>query len=579
MAVLWKETPLIHSSGISKRLGCDAYLKLENLHPSHSFKYRGISFFAQHAKSVHGPTVHLIIASGGNAGLAAACAADALSVRCTVFIPHGASPSTIKLLKDNGADVVVGGVSYLHALEAAKEAVRTEAKAVMVPAYDNHIVWEGHASMIKEVHERMTDKPDAIFCSVGGAGLLGGIILGCQSVGWDDVPIIAMETIGSDCFYHTIQLQRNPAHVLPPNVVEIEDQEHGLKLAFFNKFSSRASGSLGASSPAPGVVKMAMERPGGIKCVGIPDELAMKAGLLFTGCGNAGLAAAFVSNALSLRCTVFLPDGAAQATVEALKRHNADVVIGGQSYLYSLMAAKEAVKAEEKVVMIPSYDSPLIWEGHAPMIEEMHRRIDEKPDVIFCSVGGGGLLGGIIKGCQSVGWDDVPIITMETIGSNCFYHTIQLQRNPTHILPQDVVPIENEEDGLKLAFFEKFSSRASGSLGASSPAPGVVKMALGRAGGIKCVSIPDELGMKAGLLFTDEHKMLVELACSTTLAAAYVPSLFRKLVPPDAKKAVFVVCGGFKVSLGEMAEFKGIVEARQEKKWEVLCDGETLIVE
>jgi L-serine/L-threonine ammonia-lyase len=55
----------------------------------------------------------------------------------------------------------------------------------MVPAYDNPVLWEGHGSMIKEIAEELEMPPDAIFCSVGGGGLLGGVMLGCASVGWE----------------------------------------------------------------------------------------------------------------------------------------------------------------------------------------------------------------------------------------------------------------------------------------------------------------------------------------------------------------------------------------------------------
>jgi len=57
---------------------------------------------------------------------------------------------------------------------------------VMVPAYDDPIVWQGHASMIEEIAHQVPNKPDAILCSVGGGGLLGGILVGCKNVGWDD---------------------------------------------------------------------------------------------------------------------------------------------------------------------------------------------------------------------------------------------------------------------------------------------------------------------------------------------------------------------------------------------------------
>lgn len=148
MGNLWKETPLIYSSHISEILRASAYLKLEvnivlshqifaknlprcrqNLHPSHSFKYRGVSLFVQKSKEVHGPSVHLVIASGGNAGLAAACAARALEVKCSVFIPEGATQTTLDLLRREKAEVIVIGRHYAEALKAAKHAVDKETDA------------------------------------------------------------------------------------------------------------------------------------------------------------------------------------------------------------------------------------------------------------------------------------------------------------------------------------------------------------------------------------------------------------------------------------------------------------------
>lgn len=67
--------------------------------------------------------------------------------------------------------------------------------------------------MITEIKNELGVKPDAIFCSVGGGGLLGGIIVGCKNENWDDVPIIGLETIGSDCFHHSLSLNRTPGHV------------------------------------------------------------------------------------------------------------------------------------------------------------------------------------------------------------------------------------------------------------------------------------------------------------------------------------------------------------------------------
>ncbi|KAF8061480.1 tryptophan synthase beta subunit-like PLP-dependent enzyme [Lyophyllum atratum] len=278
---LWQETPLIYSSKISHTLGASAYLKLENLHPSHSFKYRGISLFVQRAKEAHGSSTHLVIASGGNAGLATACVANALQVKCSVYLPEGATRSTLDILRRQNAEVVVVGRHYAEALQAARVAVELETDAVMVPAYDDETVWEGHSSMIEEIRTQLPHKPDAIFCSVGGAGLLGGIIKGCKRVGWDDVPIVALGTIGSDSFFHSMSCNGERFnHInksLPPDVDVVYDEETGVTLAHFNKFTSKASGSLGASQPSAKVVKMALEREGDVKCVSVPDELSMQA--------------------------------------------------------------------------------------------------------------------------------------------------------------------------------------------------------------------------------------------------------------------------------------------------------------
>jgi len=361
---LWLETPLVYSPHISARLGCSVYLKLEHLQPAQSFKSRGISYFILHARRRRGPGVHVVIASGGNAGLAAACASKALGLRCTVFLPEGVSASTAGFLKREGAEIVTVGKIYLDALKAAERAVETDSNAVMVPAYDEPLLWEGHSSMIAELTRQLPSKgkPDAIFCSVGGAGLCGGVMLGCKSVGWDDVPVIALETTGSNCFYQSLALNHGAFPI--------------------------------TAEPADGV-------------------------------------------------------------------------------------------------------------------------------------------------------------------------------RPVHCNKYDVT----------VAHLPTLTSRAT-SLGASSPASGPVRMALDRKGGIKSACVDDELAMQAGLLFADEHKILTELACSTTLVPAYSRELFDKLVPPsasgDPRTVVFVVCGGFKISLAEVEEYRVIVQSKVKGQthWEVLCNGE-----
>ncbi|KAF8841174.1 tryptophan synthase beta subunit-like PLP-dependent enzyme [Paxillus ammoniavirescens] len=291
---IWIETPLIYSNQISDRLGCSAYLKLENLQPSQSFKYRGISLRLQECKAKYGPTLHVLIASSGNAGLAAAIAARKLGIRCTVYLPVVVSKDTQEMLRNQDANVVLVGQIYSEALKAMHETARGDPNAVVLSSYDDPSLWKGHSSMVTEMKSQLLQKPDAILCSVGGGGLIGGIILGCQTVGWGngyedskachEVPIVALETHGSNCFYHANSLntcafssrtQSLPVKIAPdaPYTAEM-NEEHEVAIPYMHTLTSRAT-SLGATSPAPAVVRMALNHAGGVKCVCIPDELAM----------------------------------------------------------------------------------------------------------------------------------------------------------------------------------------------------------------------------------------------------------------------------------------------------------------
>jgi len=233
------------------------------------------------------------------------------------------------------------------------------------------------------------------------------------------------------------------------------------------------------------------------------------------------------------------------------------------------------------------------------MVKEMKSQLHHPPDAIFCSVGGGGLIGGILLGCQLVAWDDVPVVALETHGSNCFYHAGSLNTqgfsSKKLTLPSDIPPdapytVQTcEEHQVAVPHMNALTSRAT-SLGITSPAPGAVRMALNHAGGVTCVSIPDELAMFAARGFSDEHKFLLELACSTTMAPAYSHELFWRILDPmsklsdeekQRKNVIFVVCGGVKVTSDELSGYAQILDraAEVEREWKVVCSGEEICVQ
>jgi L-serine/L-threonine ammonia-lyase len=193
------ETPLLESRALSERLGKSIWLKMEAMQPTGSFKARGIS----HACAVYKErgAERFVSSSGGNAGLAVAYAGRKLGVPVLVVVPETTSERAKHLIGMESAEVVVHGKSWDEANRFALASC-TSADAFLHP-FDDPLLWEGHATMIDEV-ARAGLTPDAVVLSVGGGGLLCGAVEGLRRNGWEDVPLIAVETEGADSYARSL---------------------------------------------------------------------------------------------------------------------------------------------------------------------------------------------------------------------------------------------------------------------------------------------------------------------------------------------------------------------------------------
>ncbi|XP_037012156.1 L-serine dehydratase/L-threonine deaminase [Artibeus jamaicensis] len=196
---LHMKTPIRDSVALSKVAGTSVYLKMDSAQPSGSFKIRGIGHLCQ--KWAEQGCEHFVCFSAGNAGMAAAYAARKLGIPATIVVPNTTPALTIERLKGEGATVKVAGEMLDEAFELAKALVNNNPGWVFIPPFDNPLIWEGHTSIVKELKETLAAKPGAIALSVGGGGLLCGVVQGLQEVGWGDVPVIALETMGAHSFH------------------------------------------------------------------------------------------------------------------------------------------------------------------------------------------------------------------------------------------------------------------------------------------------------------------------------------------------------------------------------------------
>jgi L-serine/L-threonine ammonia-lyase len=199
-APLHIDTPLYRTTAGYSASNRPLWLKLDALQPAGSFKLRGVGRLCQH--EVENGAREIFCASGGNAGIAAAYAGRALGVPVTIVVPETTSEEVRRSIEATGAAVLVYGSVFdeanTHAIKLADAR-----KAAYVHPFDHPLLWEGHGSLIDEVVAKGADF-DCVVASVGGGGLLAGIVAGLQRNGLSHVPVIAVETEGAASFHASI---------------------------------------------------------------------------------------------------------------------------------------------------------------------------------------------------------------------------------------------------------------------------------------------------------------------------------------------------------------------------------------
>lgn len=197
MTSLHIHTALLRHPQLSVALDKQVLLKMENTQPAGSFKLRGIGLLCQRA--VAGGASHLVCPSGGNAGFAAAFAGAALGVKTTIVVPETTAAEVRRRIRDIGAEVIVQGSVWDEANQLALTLCE-QPGAVYIPPFDHPDIWDGNATMIDEAVLQARELGvdfDVVICSVGGGGLMSGVLSGLHRNGVAHIPLIAVETEGA----------------------------------------------------------------------------------------------------------------------------------------------------------------------------------------------------------------------------------------------------------------------------------------------------------------------------------------------------------------------------------------------
>jgi len=235
-----------------------------------------------------------------------------------------------------------------------------------------------------------------------------------------------------------------------------------------------------------------------------------------------------------------------QKVLEKLRKiypneENLKITQSGANWNEADQLARETCKSNPKAKYINPFDDPLLWEGHSSLVQEMkeqleHRNPDLTPDLIVCSVGGGGLYNGIRLGLRKAYGEKpgnkIPVLAIETIGCDSLN-----------------LAVKNKQKGYKLpAITSKATSL--GSLIASNQSYEEYFSTNSFSSTVtdqECFSCMKE--------FAINERVLIEPACAASVAAVDTEEKLRKVCEnweseigkvefDEIKTVVIEVCGG-----------------------------------
>ncbi|CAJ2500152.1 Uu.00g030050.m01.CDS01 [Anthostomella pinea] len=198
-----KETSLTPAVNLSNRLECNVLLKREDEQPVFSFKLRGAYNKMAHLdqnKSWKG----VVACSAGNHAQGVAYSARILKIPATIVMPSGTPGIKHRNVSRLGGCVVLHGADF----DAAKEeCARLEKQhgLINIPPFDDPYVIAGQGTIGMELlRQTNIQKLEAIFCGIGGGGLISGIGVYVKRIA-PHVKIIGVETEDANAMVQSLE--------------------------------------------------------------------------------------------------------------------------------------------------------------------------------------------------------------------------------------------------------------------------------------------------------------------------------------------------------------------------------------
>lgn len=190
-----KVTPLSNLKKLSARLGCDVFLKREDMQPVHSFKLRG-AYNRIAELSSEEAACGVVCASAGNHAQGVALSAASRGISAVIVMPSTTPDIKVDAVRRLGGNVVLHGQAFDQANEYAMSLARDEGRVYIAP-FDDEAVIAGQGTIAQEMLQQQRDL-DVVFVPVGGGGLIAGIAAYYKAVK-PEVTIVGVEPVDAAC--------------------------------------------------------------------------------------------------------------------------------------------------------------------------------------------------------------------------------------------------------------------------------------------------------------------------------------------------------------------------------------------
>lgn len=241
-----------------------------------------------------------------------------------------------------------------------------------------------------------------------------------------------------------------------------------------------------------------------------PEQRAR--GVITASSGNHGIAVAFGLHELAMQGTIFVPEDASSAKVEAIRRYGADVRFWGSDCVQTEEYARGYAE-QHGMIYISPYNDPRVIGGQGTIGVELGRQMGQI-DAVLAALGGGGMITGIATYLKELA-QETTIIGCSPTNSPVMAQSIRAGR----II--DMPSLPTLSDGT-----------------AGGVEPGAITFPL-------CQQLVDDYPLvseeeigRAMRLFIETHHMLIEGAAGVALAA-FLQARGRF----QGKTVVIVLCG------------------------------------